>query len=78
MIIANDSTVNMSLRQTVAIVYNDKSYFLLIPPLNLMTHIKMEGVHKLTSLLKIAAVLSQNEFPYYPTIRSAISHARNY
>lgn len=27
MIIANDSTVNMSLKQRVAIVYNDKGYF---------------------------------------------------
>lgn len=65
----------MSLKQTVATVYNYR-LFSLIPPLNLMMHIKMGGVNRSTYLLKIAA--AQNELPQYQIIRSAISHARNH
>lgn len=50
----------MSLKQTVATVYN-YGLFSLISPLTLTMHIKMEGVQRSTFLLKIAAVLSQNE-----------------
>lgn len=57
MTVANDSTINMSFKQTVPTVYN-YGLFSLIPPLTLMMYIKMEGVHRSTFLSKIAAVLS--------------------